>query len=95
MPNLNNVPRALGRDRRSADITRGKMVESGVAAKMRLFKINAIRRPINPPDASRKRAENVENEPVTEQTRTAEASDAEPRCAYRVSVVLARNNYRR
>lgn len=48
-----------------------------LAAKMRLFKINTIRRPINPPDASRKRTENVENEPVTEQTRTAETSDAE------------------
>jgi len=44
---------------------------------MRVFKINTIRRPINPPDASRKRMENVENEPVTEQTRTAETSDAE------------------
>lgn len=41
------------------------------------FKINTIRRPINPPDASRKRTENVENEPVTEQTRTAETNDAE------------------
>lgn len=50
---------------------------SGVVAKMRLFKINTIRRPINPLDASRKRMENVENEPVTEQTRTAETSDAE------------------
>lgn len=50
---------------------------SGAVAKMRLFKINIIRRPINSPDASRKRTENVENEPVTEQTRTAETSDAE------------------
>jgi len=46
--------------------------------KTRLFEINTIRaEPINPLDASRKRMENVENEPVTEQTRTAGVNDAE------------------
>lgn len=64
---------ALGPDRRCYKGEDG----SGVAAKMRQFKINTIRRPINPPGASRKRTENVENEPVAEQTRTAETSDAE------------------
>lgn len=39
--------------------------------------ILCIRGPINPLDDSRKRAENVENEPVTQQTRTAGTSDAE------------------
>lgn len=58
-------------------------ISNGLAAKMRsfcvfFFKINTICELINPPDDSRKCTENVENEPVTQQMRTAGTSDAEP-----------------
>lgn len=43
----------------------GRMIVAGRgSAKMRPFAINTIRGTINPLDASWKRAENVENEPV-------------------------------
>lgn len=46
------------------DKSRGE--NGSVIWKTRLFEINTIGESINPLDASRKRMENIENEPVTE-----------------------------